>query len=254
MARAFPAASRMILLAAPMLLLPVVSRSLAEDRAVPVAFAQLVERGRVEIEFYDPRRVPRPFPGMTDFRLQVRHRYRYTTAVQGRGRDRVVEIKITFASIESEFRHKILLPQRYDHDELWSEQLVRHEFDHVAVSADPRIDLLVDHLYQNLSPLRLPLPRGPVPGDGALQRYINAEIARRRKGVLDLIESNYQLLDKVSRHGREEIPEREAFFESLYSKANLDRHGFPFTGDLLPLLRTEAYQQTELLYLPGQQE
>ena len=146
--------------------------------------------------------------------------------------------------------HVVRLPIKYKTDTVWNGRLLRHEFDHVAVSLDPRPVLLVQHLCQNLPPVERTLAAGEEPSDVVYKRIINEEFDRRLKAVNALLQANYVLLDQISKHGTIPIPKRAEFFRKLYTKENLAEQKFPFVEDAIPLLESPSYQQAELRFLP----
>ena len=129
-----------------------------------------------------------------------------------------------------------------------------HEFDHVAISSDPRIDLLLEHLLRNISPLQLTIDNDEQLDGDWISDQINAAIDRRTEAMIDSITENYVLLDDITSHGTRAIPDRQAFFEALYTKANFDHQAFQYTGELLDLLRSPAYTEVELPYSFGEDD
>lgn len=215
----------------------------------PPYFQRLIEAGNVAIEHHDPRTFEAGDGGLARFKVQVRHRFRYSyrSTWQSDGR-RLVLITPKIRRTTIVVRHVVTLPYAYDNPEKWQTRLVRHEFDHVAVSTDPRAYLLVKHLLCHLGTLRRTLAAGPDPEASWIDGVINEEIGKRREAVEELIRANYRLLDEVSRHGRRRIPDRRAFFQRLYTRENLAKMAFPYLAEVEDLLKTDKYRNAPLFY------
>jgi len=214
----------------------------------PEYFRDLINRGNVTIELYDPRGKRLAWPGVTAFDLQVKHDYRYHHSVVSRGGTRYLRIALQVSITEKKFSHTIHLPDKHRGPEFWEEALPRHEFDHVAVSTDPRIDMLLEHLYTKLDIVDYKLGPRESPRAKLVNKVVDEILAERRQAVLELIRANYVLLDKVTAHGRLPVPERDIFYRTLYTKTNLDEQRFPFTGEVLSLLKDESYREVSLPY------
>jgi hypothetical protein len=143
----------------------------------------------------------------------------------------------------------MLLPERLDTDRRWNDPLLRHEFDHVAVSTDPRAALLAEHLLRKIRKLTVAIdPRQPVDSQH-VDQIVLEEIGRRREAVVDLIRANYLRLDEVTRHGARPLADRESFFKSLYTESELRKSGFRYLAEAANLLGSAAYRKTPLLYV-----
>jgi hypothetical protein len=216
--------------------------------APPPYFQKLIKAGNVRFEFYDPRKDPRPYAGYTEYELFVYHSYdlRYTRRRRGGGWR--LTILPTVRKVTCRLTHTVHLPERLDSDDRWADPLVRHEFDHVAVSTDPRVRMLVEHLLLNLPEFERWAPGGTLLDDKFYRSAVDERIAERRKAVLQLVEANQQRLEEITRHGTRWTPDRQALFRSVYTEANLQETEFPYLADVKDLLRSEAYRNAELLY------
>ena len=242
---------RLALRVLPTALLMLVAGGVADGAAgaeTPPYFQRLVEQGNVQFEFYDPRTVRPQHAGLAVFHLHTEHRYRYQYTALPDGLALRVTVVPQFTSVTTRADHLLLLPKQLNHDRRWGDRLVRHEFDHVAVSTDPRVAMLIDRLLRNMGPIELVLPAGRPVDPAKLDEAIVAEATRRREAVDALVQYNYTLMDRVSRHGTVPIADRERFFKTLYTGPNLDRAGFPFAGEVGTLLRQRKYRDARLLY------
>ena len=145
-------------------------------------------------------------------------------------------------------RHTVRLPKYLEHRRRWNHPLVKHEFDHVAISCDPRLKMLVVHLLQNIGRIDTTVNSTATLDTRFVRELIDQEIAKRVDAAVELLNANQQQLDEVTRHGAAPIPDREAFFRSLFTKPNFDRVKFPYTGEVLDLLESDAYRKATLPY------
>lgn len=214
----------------------------------PEVFQQLVEQGNVKFDFYD-RSVERPrFAGHANYRISVRSRFNYDYRIVVRSNVRYVRITPKIQQLTWTVGHTVRLPETLDGPEFWSDVLVKHEFDHVAISTDPRVRMLMEHLIRNLRTIDHRFNRFDVPSRKELQQIIDEEHAKRRDAVLAVVQRQYQRLDELTDHGNRELPDRDTFFHNLYTKSGLDEAQFPYLGEVLDLLKSRKYQKAPLLF------
>jgi len=215
---------------------------------IPPYYKQLIAQANVEFEFYNSGAERNRYPGEASFLLYVDHRYRFRyDTMEHHGRLHV-KIRPGMQKVDCRISHKIRLPNQFDSDYRWGHWLVAHEFDHVAVSSDPRPAKLVEHLLRNLRLIHRTVDPTETVDAQFVDRIVNEEIVKRREAVQRLIQSNYDLLDEVTRHGLRPIPDREAFFRSLYTKPNLQQMQFPYLAEVSGLLTERAYRNAQLPY------
>ena len=219
------------------------------DKA-PKAVKSLIQDGTITLVFNsDPEFVKRD-TGKAHYYLGLTQKYGYSFSKAKK--DDVWQVKVVAKQVEPTVRieHVVRLPSKYKTDTVWNGRLLRHEFDHIAISLDPRPVLLLEHLCRSLPPLKRALEPGEEPSDAVYKRIINEEITLRREAVENLIQANYVLLDQVSTHGKVPIPKRAEFFGKLFTKENLAEQNFPYVDAVLDLLNFPEYQQAELRFLP----
>ncbi len=214
----------------------------------PPHFQHLIETGNVKFEFYDPSKTRREFPGHTAFNLHVRHRssFKYSWT-NGRG-VRQLTIRIAVSGVSPRLKHTITLPDRLDSDRRWNDRLVRHEFDHVAITCDPRVLMLIAHLYDGVTRIEREVPAGERIDNRFVEKLVNERVASRLHAVVEAVKANQDLLDEVTHHGRRRIADRKKFFGALYTEPNLKKIGFSYLGDSRDILKSEAYLKAELPY------
>ncbi|HYW78612.1 MAG TPA: hypothetical protein VE890_03510 [Thermoguttaceae bacterium] len=215
---------------------------------IPSYYKQLIAQGNVEFEFYDPRVERRRYPGQALFLLYVDHRYQFRFDTIDHDGEQYLKIRPGMQKVECRVDHTVRLPDQFDSDHRWNHWLVAHEFDHVAISSDPRPIKLVEHLLKRLRLIRRAVDPTHSIDVQFVDRIVNEEIVKRRDSVQRLIQSNYDLLDEVTGHGMRPIPNREAFFTSLYARANLEQMQFPYTTEVSSLLSDRTYRNAKLHY------
>ena len=218
-------------------------KSKSNDDQPPETIARLLDGGSVSWRYYDPSEDKRRYPGRTEFQLAVRHKHLLKFDVVRRAGERRAVIEQRLDALKFTLTHTIELPQEYDTPRRWERDLVLHELDHVAISTDPRPRQLIRYLYEQTTKIEVPLDADEALDGKLAQNTMNDHLDVRLKAVIAVINWNNRLLDRVSDHGNREIPECAAFFERLYTKPNLDEAEFPFTGQVLELLKSEKYRR-----------
>ena len=228
---------------------PAVSLAQADQQSKPPEYFQrLIEAGSAKFDFY-ARRPPRQrYPGRALFHLDCRDQTAYRITWKIKGGKKQVSVRVNLKKVTCELTHTLKLPSYLNNEGRWKSRLVKHEFDHVAISCDPRVTLLVQHLYGDVKRLLTTVDADVKIDDKLVRPLIDKAYNARANAVIALIKSNYVLLDKVSRHGTVPIENRKLFFQSLYTKPNLDQAGFPYTSDVLGLLKSKKYREAVLLY------
>ena len=210
------------------------------DTPAPQHYQALIRDGETTITFVGdlPGTV-----GKTDFFLDLDWSYDYRYTAEIIDGNTSVAVNAMNIQLKPRLRHVIRLPVAFHHAGVWATPLLAHEFDHVAVSLDPRPRALLVHLCRNLPTYRFTINGQTKPSDEPMREGINREIRRRQSAVLDLLRANYVALDKVSKHGRQAIEQRDEFFETLYTRQNLEAAGFPFLRQADSLLASQSYQR-----------
>ncbi len=210
---------------------------------------RLIDRGKVEVVYDSDPEFVRASRGWADFHVQIRSSFKYDlkkTRQNGRWN---VTLDITKLEPKIELTHLIRLPSTFKSPDVWSSRVLRHEFDHIAVSLDPRAMLLLRHLLVHLPEIERTLEPKETPTNDVLNKLVDEEVVKRRQAVVELMKQNNQQLDKLGAHGAELVPNRATFFTQLYTKENLAEMKFPFIEQVLDLLETAEYRQAESPFL-----
>lgn len=183
--------------------------------AAPKELKQLKEGGNVQFVFYDSGRFPRKFSGETRFTINFDSKSTYRwRQMRDRTGKRYLIVRTSFREPEFQLKHQILLPITMANEQLYQSELVRHEFDHVRISTDPRFrELFTKWLQQELKVIRLEIDQTKT--NDQLNEIVNSEMNDRANQIFDkmlsLIQIRYKELDQVTRHGAMPLP--EDFFE-----------------------------------------
>jgi hypothetical protein len=250
----------------------------------PAAIAGWIDAGSVTIDFYDPQRERFAFAAETRFDFRFTYRCQTQWRLLGnatvgeatlekpaarrgpkpwsertRSRKKVeseptpvvdqpsqLEVRLAYELIDLSVSHRMRLPESVVNTAVFDHPLVRHEFDHVAISADPglrsrlaamlkrRNSVIIEQLDAWPGRLAAPpsdtaevdqsnkLPKPPILDEPEEQlgqqrrRYeaiANSIASRETKRVFaDFIESvaiRYRELDRVTLHGTEPLSDEE---------------------------------------------
>lgn len=218
---------------------------LADLPAVPTDLKELVEANELTFRIGGTRpsladqsrstgSSTRRFDAETQFRLSYtfRSRCQWRTVDNPSSPDSIQQlgIQVRFDRIRTSLKHQIWLRQMPEEPGFWDSPLVRHEFDHVRISSDPRlVELFRKSVLQHE---RMELTRAQSEpmialayrkwnaswfGRGSLLNYLKNEdakvwVKRAVQGEFDrlveLVEIRYAELDRVTDHGRRSVPEQ----------------------------------------------
>lgn len=227
----------------------ITTREPIPDDDAPQELKRLIADGKVKVVYDSDPEFVKAGRGWADFNVLLDHSYKYNQTKSKKNGRWQVKLVVHKFEPKIELTHLIRLPASFKSPEVWQSQILRHEFDHVAVSLDPRALLLLRYLLAHLPVIERTLEPDEEPSNERLSQFINEEIDHRRRAVIELMRQNNLLLDKVGNHGLQPVPDRAAFFAKLYTKEHLAEQKFPFVGQVLGLLSTAKYENAELPFL-----
>ncbi|MCR9293760.1 MAG: hypothetical protein NXI32_13630 [bacterium] len=208
----------------------------------PKSLARWIKLGKVDFDFY---RIPEPdqkYKAETRFHLDVNYSFQFRTRRIAQSTSSIHRVFVRLSGLEVEVENLILLPESTDRNDFWDSSLVRHEFDHVRISSDPRATKLLRFLVAQIDIVDVPV--GPAnPTAERVKLAVDEKVQTMIQAVSNLIQQNYDYLDELTTHGGDKSPDAE-FFESLYTEANLQKMGFPFLQQAKPLLNKRDYLAT----------
>jgi hypothetical protein len=139
----------------------------------------------------------------------------------------------------------MLLPVEMAEDDLWHSSVVKHEFDHVRISSDPRVVMLIRFLLDEIDFVEVATQRDAggstaIAGD-EFRDAIDARIEAVVEAMGELLQANYDLLDEMTTHGDRQSDLDDNFFSRLYTEENLRKMNFVFLDETSRLLRQRKY-------------
>jgi len=118
-----------------------------------------------------------------------------------------VRIQISLPRIQWQPTHTIWFRNPPKAEEFWDDRLVRHEFDHVQISGDPRVEKQFRELLKSNSVIRPTIEPGQTVNQALVEKLVDEHVQQLFQKTLQLIDVRYQELDRVTSQGRREIPE-----------------------------------------------
>ena len=224
--------------------------------AVGAWVREQIKDGRLTVEFYDPAKPPKPFPGWTDFEFRLEYRYdcklefpaskNKTNKTKGT-RSGLAVIIPTYTKIEVPIKHRMQLPKYLESERWYEKGLAKHELEHVRVGLHPRLEMLGKHLVGKLRRVEGMIDKPTDANREWIATRLNAEIAPRRDAIQALVLEINRKIDTVTNHGVLPYPDLDEFLTDLYLKENLDEMKFPYLPEVLDLINTKEYQRARLV-------
>jgi hypothetical protein len=214
------------------------------------AQARLIELGQVRFRSDPAALQAADRIALTRFDLQAHVSFRFQHQLvpdpSAGGLSSVLRLTPTPSALD--LRHSVTLPERHSMSDRSAQRLLAHEFDHIAISADPRPLRILRELLSQPQRLQQPVeaPQPPTPTD--IEQRVQAWRDGVLKQVTGLIQSQYDRLDEESRSGQLPIADREQFFHRLYPLEQLASLGVPIPASLRRWLLRQPDQDTQRHY------
>lgn len=196
----------------------------------PPRLARLIDRGNVRI-VGDQAAVDaagRTALTIFTFSLEYRMRFRMSELPRDKAGTRSMQIAVSYFEVKSDVFHKVLLSNRFQPLKPWESALLQHEFDHVAISTDPRMFAILRSLNGTKATLMRSLEAGIKVTDAWAKDEIETSVKELQQAVESLVRHYYVELDRVSSNGLVAIEDRNRFFLDLFSEENLARNQFAY--------------------------
>lgn len=214
----------------------------AQDGAVPQwignapgEFVRLIDRGKVAILVNDEIVRQAGKSAITRFEFSVKYdfKFRYDWIQNLPLRDGW-QAKIVAWIDKPQFKieHKVYLQSTFAPSDPWQSKLLRHEFDHVSISTDPRLNKLIQRVLQRRRTFIAKWEQESMPKENEIRARIQEVIDLEIHEIENMIQIQYDLLDKESRDGIASIGSRKDFFNSLYTVPGLERCRFEYVEDV----------------------
>lgn len=214
------------------------------------AQARLIELGQVRFRSDPAALQAAERVALTRFDLQANVSFKFqhqlvSTPATG-GVSSVIRLTPTLAGVE--LRHAVTLPERNLVSERWAQRLLAHEFDHIAISADPRPMRIVRELFSQPQRLQQPVVGGQPPRPAVIEQRLQSWRDGLLKQLASMIQLQYDRLDEASRNGEQAIADRERFFHQLYRTEDLEMLGLLIPASLRRWLLRQPDQDTQRHY------
>ncbi|WP_146533894.1 hypothetical protein [Rubripirellula reticaptiva] len=140
--------------------------------------------------------------GETRYRLI----YHFRSQSDWRVRGSQIVIRVRFKDVRWQTSHVIWFENRPDADGFWDNQLVRHEFDHVEISTDPRIEKLFRSRLKDTSVIQRPIQPGIRIREADVDKIVEDTVRKMFDEISELVEIRYKELDRITNHGQLPLP------------------------------------------------
>ncbi|MEO1527897.1 MAG: hypothetical protein AAFX06_20895 [Planctomycetota bacterium] len=179
----------------------------------PKEIARLIDSGEVTFATGgEPQLDARGFPSGINIVGETRFdsKYHYNSNAQWNVNGSSVEIKVRFRSLRLVTKHVVWLKEVPGPEAFWTDRVVLHEFDHVRISTDKRIESQFFKEVRKLSSFVVPASRVVTNGrvdNAKIQRAIRERVKESFERISDYVRIRYRELDRVTRHGLLPIPQ-----------------------------------------------
>ena len=191
----------------------------------PGEFVRLIDRGNVKIVVDDDRVRNAGKAALTVFQFVIDYDFKFRHQFLGYDKQtQVWQAKIVAWMDQPKVKldHKICLQSTFAPPSPWESVLLRHEFDHVAISTDPRLIKIIKRALQQRRQWIAKWEQPTAPTEQDIRKNILETIVSEVTTLERLVQSQYDLLDKETNQGLSDISKRSEFFRRLYSLPRLD--------------------------------
>ena len=158
-------------------------------------------------------------------------RYRFASVYRSRpqwvlrrvaGRRRL-SIHITFTAVHLTPRHEVWMRQRPQTDRFWRDRLLLHELDHVRISSDPGIVKRFAQRLREHNQIETEIAANVAVDDRLVQRLVDQHVKSVFDEINDLVAIRYRELDRLTRNGRDPLPDGSSLERWLGADSGLPR-------------------------------
>lgn len=207
----------------------------------PPAFARLISLGRVQIKIDDQRLDEARKQALTHFKIKADYRYLYTqqsTRVDPKNDGGyVAKINARIIVPEVEILHEISIRSGFNPRDPWKSPLMKHEFDHVSISTDPRLLKLLKKILNRKISIDVRWTSDEHFSDEIVSRAIKAEINTQIAEIERVVQANYDRLDRETRDGTMDAKDRETLFTSMYKADSLRTLKFSYLDATMSIVQ-----------------
>ena len=135
------------------------------------------------------------------------HRYRSFPRWSSRKSDSGTTglIRLQFRLVNLQTTHEIWFRDRPNSKDFWTNPLVLHEFDHVRLSADPRLANRFEELVYETKSLTHHFSKSESINNRSVQQVVDDFVQAKFTQINELTSIRYKELDRLTNHGRRQI-------------------------------------------------
>lgn len=179
---------------------------LADLPEPPETIKRWIDSGDLKISFGGRRPSQEGMAAETTFRMVHRYRSNPRWTMHQAGSNRICQIRFRFRLVQLRTTHEIWFLERPDTERFWSDPLVLHEFDHLRLSADPRLGDRFRKLVYQTSVIERSVENGETVDANWVEEQVDQYVQQQFNKVTDLASIRYRELDRLTDHGRRQIP------------------------------------------------
>ena len=195
----------------------------------PGEFVRLIDLGNVSILVDDDRVRKAGKTALTVFQFSIDYDFKFRHQLLGYD----IETQAWQAKIVAwmeqpkvKLDHRVFFQSTFSPTSPWESKLLRHEFDHVAISTDPRMLKIIKRSLQQRRQWVAKWQQSISPTELEIRKNIMETFTAEVRSLEQLVQSQYDYLDKESNQGLSAINGRTDFFKGLYTIEGLDRCKF----------------------------
>ena len=197
----------------------------------PGEYVRHIDRGNVQIKVDDERIRQSGKSALTLFQFVVDFDFKFRFEwIEANAQKGLWRARITAWMDQPKIRldHTICIPSTYNPAKPWESKLMKHEFDHIAISTDPRMTKIINRVLQRRRTWVAEWEQETKPKEADVRDRIRQEISLEIKNCENMIQAQYDRLDKETSDGLVTIGDRMDFFFGLYTVAGLERCKFEY--------------------------
>ena len=206
----------------------------------PPGIKRLIDIGQVTFDTNDPLLADNHKQGLTRFQFEYQYRYRFNEPASlgpNNRQSQNLTVSVNIQVSEVKLLHQVILKTNYQPEKPWTSRLLQHEFDHVSISTDPRLRILLKKCLG--APLRFEIPAQPptdplaqdpsaLPLGKRIARKIQELMDQRVKELERITQALNDRFDRESAQGAESITARDSFFSDFFTRDQLQKSEFKF--------------------------
>ncbi len=212
--------------------------------SAPPEYRRFIERGKVRFRHDDKKLKAMGKAGLTEFHFDIKQTFICRLNSTRSGNKQAKRISVAITDFSYEISHTVILLSQKTVADAWEDKILKHEFDHVAISTDPRVAQLVRSQVGTSFTFVVATESPQVElTENQVLAKVREELDKRRDKIRECVQSNYDLLDSASTSGTRAIQDRNKFFEQLYLRENLLKCGLELNEDLKKLIASAKYKK-----------